>query len=250
MRQVTDIKELQKMQYNILVEFDIFCKEHNLKYFLAYGTLLGAVRHKGFIPWDNDVDVCMLRDEYEKLIKLYKDNRYRLMSVERCKRNEYTYAHAKMVDSETLLIEKFQPDKELGVYIDIFPLDYLRNVDKDYDLVIKRYKRINYLDTAKGVKGTALKIIGRRQLARINRIVNSFGNNICDYVGSCCVASNQYVLFDKEWFNSTTDISFENSIFPAPIGYKNVLQRTYGDYMKLPPIEEQKPQHDFDVYIK
>ena len=112
MRQVTDIKEIQKMQLDILVEFDKFCRDHNLKYFLAYGTLLGAVRHKGFIPWDNDVDVCMLRDEYEKLIKLYKDNRYRLMSVERCKRNEYTYAHAKMVDSKTLLIEKFQHDKE------------------------------------------------------------------------------------------------------------------------------------------
>ena len=232
------------------MELDRFCKEHNLKYFLAYGTLLGAVRHKGFIPWDNDVDVYMLRDDYNKLIKLYKDNSYRLMCVERCKRNEYTYAHAKMIDSRTLLIENFQPDKKLGVFIDVFPLDYLRNEDKDYNLVLKRYNRINYLDTAKGIKGNILKIIGRKQLARVTRIMNNYDTNRCDYVGSCCVASDLPVLFNKRWFEKTVEVSFENNTFPAPIAYKEVLERIYGDYMKLPPIEERKPQHDFDAYIK
>lgn len=250
MRQVIDIKELQKIQYNILVEFDRFCKEHNLKYFLAYGTLLGAVRHKGFIPWDNDVDVCMLRDEYEKLIKLYKDNRYRLMSVERCKRNEYTYAHAKMVDSETVLIEKFQPDKELGVYIDVFPLDYLCNGEKDYDLILKRYNRINYLETAVGIKGKVLKILGRKQLARIYKFIHKNNKNKSKYVGNCCATNASGDIYNLDWFDKTKKMHFEGDVFLVPVEYKRVLERRYGNYMELPPIEERKPQHDFDAYIK
>ena len=250
MKKISDLSQIKERELNILKKFDQYCKENGLKYFLAYGTLLGAVRHKGFIPWDDDIDVWMPKDDYNKLIKQYKDNRFKLMSVEREKRNQYTYAFAKLVDSETVLIEKIRPEQKLGIYIDIFPLDNLNDIEKDLQLMKKRYDRINYYDTAEGVKGKILKIIGRKQLARINRILDSFNKDIGNYIGSCSVIGNQQVAFNKAWFAKTVDVLFENNTFPAPIEYHKVLEKIYGDYMKYPPIEEQRPQHTFEAYIK
>ena len=250
MKKISDLSQIKERELNILKRFDQYCKENGLKYFLAYGTLLGAVRHKGFIPWDDDIDVWMPKDDYNKLIKQYKDNRFKLMSVEREKRNQYTYAFAKLVDSETVLIEKVHPEQKLGIYIDIFPLDNLNDIGKDLKLMKKRYDRINYFDTAKGVKGTILKLIGRKQLARINRILDSFSKDTGNYIGSCCVIGNQQVAFNKGWFAKTVDVLFEKNTFPAPIEYHKVLEKTYGDYMKYPSIEEQRPQHTFEAYIK
>lgn len=250
MEQITDLKEIQRIQLEILKEFDKYCEANHLKYFLAYGTLLGAVRDKGFIPWDNDIDVCMLRDDYNKLIKKYKDGRFKLMSVERLKRNEYTYAHAKLIDTQTLLYESFQTDYELGVYIDVFPLDYLKDGEKDYNKVCRRYDRINYLETAKGIKGTILKIIGRKGLSKVNGVMHFFYKKRAKYVGNCCAAANRDDFYNLEWFYETQKRVFEDGIFPVPMEYEKVLERKYGNYMELPPVDERKPQHDFEAYYK
>lgn len=250
MEQITDLKEIQRIQLKILKEFDKYCEANHLKYFLAYGTLLGAIRHKGFIPWDNDIDVCMLRDDYNKLIKKYKDGRFKLMSVERLKRNEYTYAHAKLTDTQTILLESFQPDYELGVYIDVFPLEYLKDGGKDYNILLKRYNRINYLETAKGIKGKILKIIGRKTLSRIYRMMhlNRKKNSRC--VGNCCATNASGDIYNIDWFDKTKKKIFEGYEFLVPIEYKRVLERRYGNYMELPPKDERKPQHDFKAYYK
>lgn len=120
--------ELKRIELDILKYIKTQCEKYNLRYYLAYGTLLGAVRHKGFIPWDDDIDIHMPREDYDKLIELEynnPDSKYKLLSPKYNK--DYYYSFAKMVDNETILEETgLKQIKELGVYVDIFPLDYIK----------------------------------------------------------------------------------------------------------------------------
>ena len=250
MRKIEDIKEIRRIQLNVLANFDSFCKEHNLKYFLAFGTLLGAVRHKGFIPWDDDIDVFMLRDDYNKLIRYYKDGRFKLMSVERLKKNQYSYAYAKLVDAETLLIEKIRPNQKLGIGIDIFPLDYLKNNEEYHDKLIKRYARINYFDTAKGKKGIFIRIIGKKGWSRIYNVLHFVNKYKFSHIGNCCSINTSKDYYECSWFEKTVQLPFEDDIFEAPIEYKKVLEERFGDYMTLPEENKRKPLHSYEAFIK
>ena len=145
-----NVKRMQKTTFQILKYFASFCEEHKLRYFLACGTLLGAVRHKGFIPWDDDVDVYMPRKDYMSFLHLVGssfDSRYILISPYNSER--YIHNYAKIYDSQTVLIE--YPDTirfEIGVYIDIFPVDGLPDSSKESNRFFKemaKLKNINWL---------------------------------------------------------------------------------------------------------
>ena len=120
------IEELKRIQIGILKHLDAFCNENNLKYFMCGGTLLGAVRHKGFIPWDDDIDIMMKREDYDKLIELYPKNdnsNFKLFSYELDK--SFPYPFAKMDDFRTIFEEEINDSYKIGVNIDIFPIDYI-----------------------------------------------------------------------------------------------------------------------------
>ena len=118
MRLITDINELHTIQLNILDAIHQFCAENEITYFLSSGTLIGAVRHKGFIPWDDDIDLYMPRESYEKFIKLfYRRGKYVLFSSETVE--NYPWTFAKVVDSETKLVEAYYPDFEIGINVDV-----------------------------------------------------------------------------------------------------------------------------------
>ena len=135
-----NLQELKEIEFDILKVFDAFCKEHNIRYYFAYGTLLGAIRYKKFIPWDDDVDVLVPREDYERLIAIYNDSeKYRLFSSERDA--NFLFPFAKLCDMTTRKIEGNQFNGvELGVDIDIFPLDYW---DNNLEKAKKEAKRIN-----------------------------------------------------------------------------------------------------------
>jgi len=118
---IEDIEEIQKVDLEILRFFDNVCRENNLTYFLSGGTLLGAIRHKGFIPWDDDVDLVMPRKDFEKLIEILdkSDSNYKLF-IPGCS-EDYFYTFGKLVDTRTVLDEfDYCPIKGMGLYIDIF----------------------------------------------------------------------------------------------------------------------------------
>ena len=124
MKKITDIHELRQIQMGILDEVHQYSEAHGLRYFLSSGTLIGAVRHKGYIPWDDDIDVYMPRKDYERFLREFKGNeQYKLLNP--AKEPHYYYTFAKVIDLRTRMVEDETEGFEIGVYMDIFPVDYV-----------------------------------------------------------------------------------------------------------------------------
>ncbi len=255
--------EIRQVELEILKDIAKFCDENNLKYFLAYGTLIGAVRHKGFIPWDDDIDIWMPRDDYNEFLKLYnkKESRYRAISpYEKIARHSIV----KVVDTKTVKIEESTDYSNgyLGVDVDIFPLDGQPAEEKKYK---KWYRRLQlyyrlYLCCVMSSEGKLKKKIGlpivKLLCGNKNNLLNKadalhrlYSYEDSTYVGaveSCYNFVNNH--YKREWFNDYILMDFEDTQFKIPIGYDNILTKMYGDYMQLPPKEKQITHHENNAY--
>lgn len=265
MKELT-LQELKKIEFDILKMFDSFCKENNIKYYLSHGTLLGAVRYKKFIPWDDDVDLLIPREDYNRMIKLFKDTeQYRLFAFE--KSEKYRYPFAKLCDMTTRKIEFTSNNGiELGVDIDLFPLDAW---DDDLDKANKEVKYIQknmyYLSLTKSKHPSTSNPLKRFVMAIIMVLFKRFGSKYFikkiiktsyksaqkdnNYLGckAWCVYGEKGII-PAEVFADTVDIEFEGEFFPAPIGWDKYLTCLYGDYLPEPPKEKQKTHHTFKAY--
>ncbi len=256
-------KELQKIELSILVWIRSICEKHNLRYYLAYGTLIGAVRHKGFIPWDDDIDIHMPREDYDRFIQIcsnHQDERYKLLSCEHTP--GYFYEFAKVTDSWTIIQENnIKPIENYGVYVDVFPLDFLPNRSSlrigylrflqrlrillIYDDVRKYHPIVNlFCRIAKSL----LSFINPVKIAQyINNVGRKGGNKSRKYL----FVPGLRKALPASIIDNFVKISFEGELFDAPIGWDEYLTIIYGDYMKLPPIENQVTHHNFKAwYIK
>ena len=265
-------KEIKETELKILVFFDEFCRKKSVKYSLTGGTLIGAVRHNGFIPWDDDIDVMLKRDYYELFIKEFpefsKGSNYELITFKNNK--EYNYLFSKIVDKRTCLIEAHnKPVKELGVFIDVFPIDYidndykksykkLKNVEfKKYLIVASNWKHF-YVNNNHGFFRQILRfffyLISRfiNPKKRLSFIEKSFSKNEKrNYVACICGSySIDKELMKAEIFGDYIDLEFEGKRFMSIIGFDSYLKSLYGDYMKLPPVEKRVARHTFDAYWK
>jgi lipopolysaccharide cholinephosphotransferase len=122
MKQITDIRELRQLQLAIMDDIHQFCEQNGIRYSLAGGTLIGAFRHQGYIPWDDDIDIYLMRSDYERFLKEYKDKngRFQLLCPEQTE--HYFYTFAKVIDTQTVMIEDETEGYEIGVYVDVFLL--------------------------------------------------------------------------------------------------------------------------------
>ena len=261
------LDELKEIELAILKHFDAFCKEHNIRYYLAYGTLLGAIRYKKFIPWDDDVDVLVPREDYERLLKIYEDNaQYKLYAFE--KDGKFHCPYAKLCDLSTKkVVERYRTTDAIpGVEIDIFPLDCWHS---DYKQAQKEAKSISrelvFLEASelrkspmkKGIKSLLWQLISLYARIRTDKyfnkkIVKKSKANQQDnpaFVGSksWCIYGERGII-PAEAFNDVTYVEFEGEMFPAPIGYDAYLSCLYGDYLPEPPVEKRKTKHIFKAY--
>lgn len=258
-----DITKLKQIELDILIHIDQFCRLHDIKYTLAYGTLLGAVRHKGFIPWDDDIDILMLREDYNRFEKLYLENddsHYKLLNDVTVKK--YTFPFIKISDESTVLRE-YERGIYGGVYIDVFPLDDICVDDTELERYSKEILSINIRDCYKH------KLIEKR-LSILKRIyvslykfwkswnvnvvedhkkINSLLSKISKGKSRDLVAELSFAdsvkLFPKSYFEDIMEIEFEGNKFPIPKEYDKVLSILYGNYMQFPPINERKSGHNF-----
>lgn len=256
-------RRIQLSQLGILLQFDKVCKELDLKYYLFSGTLLGAVRHKGFIPWDDDVDVVMLRHDYDKFIrdgqKHFEDH---LFIQSRSTDREYPNVPIKIRNSKTTFIENSMVDFDInhGVYIDVFPIDGAPDNRHLQRIWWASLRTVNYIGRFL-TRINRSKIFGQRRLfyRGVKKFLRVFGNffttiycNICKIVDidrtnsvvfSAWPDPYHHVVYPKEWFIGAEYLEFEGRLLPVPVGYDKILKQLYGEYMALPPEDEQTPQH-------
>ena len=248
-----DVEKLKKTELEILDYFALFCKKHNLKYYLTYGTLLGAIRHKGFIPWDDDIDVAMPPKDYQEFIKLYqkeKQDKYLLQNI-----NSEKYYHTiftKIRKNNTCMVEKnWQYIKiHKGINIDIFPLFPYPDNKKDAKKLIFNLK-LSQLLVSKNNKTSSKK---NKILFFILRLIprditNKWASNLINKSLNYNKPYSYYKtdelkdpVVNKEWFNEIIELPFENRKYTAPKNYDEVLKSMYGDYM-IPPKEEDRVGH-------
>ena len=251
---------------NMMAWFHEQCTSNKLRYYVLGGTMLGAVRHKGFIPWDDDIDVGLPRRDYERLKKLpcfnNINNRYILETPE-SKARDYNYCFSKLYDTKTTLIENTRYHIKRGIYIDIFPLDGMGNTEEEshatFKIIDKKFKVILTRTTGLRKGRSLLKnmaVIGGRLIPSIifnvkKAIIDI--NNSCskkdfdhyDYGGNPFGAWREKEIMNRTIMGNPTLYQFENiEVFGAQDadGY---LTHLYGDWKELPPIEKRVSHHDF-----
>lgn len=261
--------EIKKIELEILKHFTNICDKYRLRYFLAGGTLLGAVRHKGFIPWDDDIDVFMPRPDFEKFIHLFEKintNKYLKLSHPWDNREETCgyLTYLKIIDSRTVKYEKGFERSQGGIDIDVFPIDGLPKnklicrcmfliinclykiticispyIKPDFNNKFKKSAFSLICATLQNFSPEFLNPISKKIAKLINCLARLFDYEKAEYVGQ--IVFPHYGIKErvrKECFNNYVYLEFENNFFKAPILYDVYLRSIYGDYMKVPKNEE------------
>ena len=248
------LSKLHDTELEILQEIDRICKKNNINFFLVGGTLLGAVRHKGFIPWDDDLDIGMFREDYDRFIDIAIkeiDDKYFV----HCDKTDkhYWLPFCKVKKNNTTFIEEFtngKKSKHSGVFVDIFPVDktganyninrikglLIRNIS---DCLLVKEGKISLQETRHFILGKILTLFSKEKLIKIqNGIINKYQND--DYVvGWIGVYHIKKELLKKEDAFPLVDVVFENKKYKAYNNYDYYLRSLYGNYMELPPVEER-----------
>ena len=260
MKRVTP-EELKTIQLDLLQKTADFCEQNGLRYFLCGGTLIGAVRHKGYIPWDDDIDIAMPRPDYDRFINTFnkQENYYQVVSREN--NHAYSYAFAKVYDNRTLMHELHYKGCTFGVYIDILPADGVKNASQIRKIMwlhkILNTKKANYYKRTLSKK--IINTIGKLLLLpfsayQISGWMDSearryaFGS--LPHAGLIANPLGVGEMVDKSVFDGDTFQTFEGHQYRVPAGYDAWLRSIYGDYMQLPPVEHRVTHHTFDAWWK
>lgn len=263
MNRLIEKEELKKIQLEILEEVADFCEDQGLNYFLGYGTLIGAIRHHGYIPWDDDVDIVMPRPDYDRFISTFNKTHDVRQVIENSLDRKYTLPFAKVHDTRTYMHETMYKDSgEFGVYIDVFPLDGYGDA-RQLASIKKMSKWLNakkaVIDGQRTLKKNLIIALGKvcligKSASDIVREMDKVARRY-DYQSSVRVKSLFSVYgdneaCDKELLKETIFVEFEGAKYRVPRNYDTYLRKIYGDYMKLPPKEAQVTHHTFKVWWK
>lgn len=260
MREMTR-RELRETQIDILDVVHNFCIERNIPYWLDSGTLLGAIRHNGYIPWDDDIDIGMLWPDYERFMEAFADFSPKYQAIDIRNFPSFHCPFAKVINKETRLVEL---GHELFVNIDIFVYD---NAPDDPIKLKEMYDvrdHLRYLYESRGVKTVVGENALKRAAKRVRNIIIGYLPNAY-YINKMISNAKQYadvntecvgdflaydrILCSKSIFDSFIDVTFEGKQYKAPVGYDEWLRAFYNEYMELPPVEKRISHHSFIAYI-
>ncbi len=266
-RKPLSLEELKKYQIGILDAVASFCDRNGINYFLSGGTLLGAVRHKGYIPWDDDIDICMMREDFERFIRVFNasDERYQVYSIEN--NPQFLREYGKVLDTHTLLYEPDENGQKLCVNIDLFIMDSApsddRIVKQMYDRrdALRRkkilreqskYQRVTGLHSLwYYIRGIFLRMVPERYyVTQLVKNAKHFSDSTSEYVGDFCGIYHGLprTKVKRSIFSEATLLEFEGKQYQAPVGYDTWLTALYGDYMTLPPEKKRVSHHSFVAY--
>ena len=257
-------EEIKEVELGVMDYIHNLCQKENINYSLAYGTLLGAVRHKGYIPWDDDVDISLKRDEYDKLYQaVLRDNDpiYKVASWENDAR--YPYPFYRVYDARTVYENNYiENDIDLGICVDVFPFDYYADVNKEM-VKLDTYRRLSVY-TLYGIhsKNAGLKNIIRYLLVLVFRLTRvktwnkkmnllSMQANDNDSIDYLMENKRTSTKFEKTLLDKVMDSPFEDRTYKIPEASHQILSAIYGDdFMEIPPVEKRVKHDDFVAYIK
>lgn len=273
-RQPLTIRENQQVTAGVMEKLDGICRELNISYTLTYGTMLGAVRHQGYIPWDDDLDIMLLRPDYDKLIAWCVANEqallpYRMFTPENTP--DYPYMIPRFCDTRYEIETDNEKDCGMGAFVDIYPLDGIGSTRQQALATLRkraRWSSLYFLSTRlrckRGLTKSPLKLliklpaflaakcIGKKRIGkRLYAIAEGCDFENSRYVG--CVIWEPHIekgIFEKEWFLKTQPMPFEHTQFQVITHYDAYLTRAYGNYMQLPPEKDRIAHHFYKIYKK
>lgn len=262
-----DEQRYKSLLLGLLMDFDSFAKRHGLRYSLAYGTLLGCVRHSGFIPWDDDIDLVMPRPDYERMLALAYDG---MDCV--CFKNERNglllYPYTKIARTDVVVDEPWWWGwGTQHMFIDLFPLDGLPNERSQAEGVLTEarsvLKKINRSDARHGPRSNKAKNLlkrfyiaskggkkwQKRNYAEFNCLVNRHPYQSCSTVGQMALPDKKSLMFPRTWFDATEVGVFEGHEFPIPSHAEEILTMIYGDWQSFPP-QELRKGHCTEAFVR
>lgn len=265
-----DIEELKKIQIDILDDIHEFCSINKIGYSLAYGTLLGAIRHKGYIPWDDDIDIMMLRSDYDRFINSFSGYREYLDICAPELNLDYYAPYANVWNNKTVLYEgdggANNNGKPIGIKIDVFPIDntsssrfsvwtskllYRLWSFHRYYKSGKRKVPCNWRSLYQRLLNLISKAIGYRNVQKLIMInAKRMSNKKTRFLDMLVFYNNGDRKFHAEDFDSYLYVEFEGKKFYSLVGFDDYLKSAFGDYMQLPPEEKRVSNHTFKAYWK
>lgn len=275
-KQLMEMKDIQRVSLEILKFVTSLCEREGFRYCLMYGTLIGAIRHQGYIPWDDDVDIMMPRPDYEKFLKYCYDHNeelgiYRIFNTDTNK--DYIYGITRVSDSRYNIIkEETSENCGMGIFIDVYPYDGLGN-DKEEalrllsisrrccDIIVDMTRANQSVPKKLNYKGKIVYLFNRfinrirgvrYYLHKNSSLRGEYKFDESEFVGPLMwyFSKPHAVLFKRSWFDNLIKMPFEDGMFYVPSEYHDLLTQAYGDYMKPPPVEKRIYQHQYKAYKK
>lgn len=246
------LKETQECSLEILKYVKELCDKNKIRYYIAYGSLLGAIRHKGFIPWDDDIDLLMPMPDFLKFCDIMKeDKKYGFFSAFTCpesRRADRTIGKV-MNRNTAMVVYNFPVILENHIGIDIFPMGGYP--DEEQERIAYRQELLDMFRTLEErTREVHITDDNHKKLYdEMMQLMNRYDYETSNYVGCvACVPYNPFI-HEKKYYDNPCEVTYEGGVYPAPAVYDEMLTTAYGNYMEFPPEGERRPLHYFNSYL-